>query len=628
MIDKLTTYLYHLFFLNERPCFMISFAKATLQRGTKVLLEDTSALIHNRETVGLIGRNGAGKSSIFGLILNQLELMSGELSFPKSLRLSHLAQETPALDLSAQDYVLNGDTEYRHIETQMAKETDLNKLAILQENFETADGYRKPSQACALLHGLGFGADEFKLSVSSFSGGWRMRLNLAQCLMCPADLLLLDEPTNHLDLDAIFFLEKRLKQFEGTLLIISHDKAFLNRLCTTMIHIENQKLNRYQGNYDAFERIRGEQLLLQHKMYEKQQKHISHMMSFVERFKAKASKAKQAQSRVKAIEKIEQIALAHIDSPIQFSFKPCKPCSSPIISLEDVSIGYDDLALIKRINLSVEYGERIALLGPNGVGKSTFLKLLADKLQPLEGQLFKAPHHLSVAYYEQHQLEQLQLDASPLEHLQHKYPKESEQVLRNHLGQFGFHGETVLENIAPLSGGEKARLVLALLLFDAPNLLLLDEPTNHLDLDTRAALEMALQSFQGSLILISHDRHLLSTTVDTFYLLADKSISEFDGDLDDYERWLLSSDKKKTNKQTDTKTDKESKPSKKTLNRIKKIETELDTLSKKMQTVEQTLGLNSTYEDAALMNKCLQQQQTLQASIDVFEEEWLDLQDE
>lgn len=606
---------------------MLSLNNATLRRGTKILLDDATTIIHNQETVGLIGRNGSGKSSLFGLILEQIELCNGQFSLPKNLRIAHLAQETPALPISAQDYVLDGDKVYRDLEQQMLQETNLEKLAYLQETFEAIDGYRKPSLACELLHGLGFKAEEFEKPVSSFSGGWRMRLNLAQCLMSPADLLLLDEPTNHLDLDAIFFLEKKLKQFEGTMLLVSHDKAFLNRLCTCMIHIENQKLNRYQGNYDDFERIRAEQLVLQQKMFEKQQKHIAHMMSFVTRFKAKASKAKQAQSRMKAIDRIEQIAIAHIDSPIQFQLKECKPTSSPVISFENASIGYTAAPLIQSVNLSLQYGERVALLGPNGAGKSTFLKLLAGKLDLLAGNLVKASHHLKIAYYEQHQLEQLYLDESLLYNLQQKYPKATEQELRNHLGQFGFHGDTVLESITPLSGGEKARLVLALLLFDAPNLLLLDEPTNHLDLETRTALELALQSYQGSVILISHDRQLLSSCIDTFYLLNNKKIEEFNGDLDDYERWLINNEKKKTEINTQAPKEQIRKVDKKAQNRIFKIEKLLETLSQEMEKIENILSKDSTYENPALMNQYLEKQQSIQQEIEMLEAEWMDLQD-
>ncbi len=613
---------------------MISFDQITLQRGTKVILKETSALIHNKEKVGLIGRNGSGKSSLFSLILRQIEPMLGDINYSKQLRFSHLAQETPALSQSAQDYVLDGDQVYRSLEKDMADESDMNKLGALQEKFEAIDGYRKPSLACQLLHGLGFSSEEFSHGVKDFSGGWRMRLNLAQCLMRPSDVMILDEPTNHLDLDAILFLERFLRKFDGTLIVISHDLAFLNGLCTTIIHIENQKLNRYQGNYDAFERIRGEQLILQQKMYDKQQKHISHMMKFVERFKAKASKAKQAQSRVKAIEKIQQIALAHIDSPIQFEFKPCIETTSPVISLENIKIGYSEhKALMENINLSIQYGDRVALLGPNGAGKSTFLKLLAGKIEPLMGTLFKAPHHLHIAYYEQHQLEQLQLDESPLEHMQHKYPNQTEQILRNYLGQFGFHGDTVLEKVAPLSGGEKARLVLALLLFSAPNLLLLDEPTNHLDLDTRAALEIALQSYEGTLIVISHDRHLLSTTIDNFYLLANKQIKEFDGDLDDYEEWLLKETKQQRQpaqekQNTKLQTNVNRQLSKKTANRIKKIESLLTKLSDDIKKVEAQLALDETYSDQSLMTKCLENQHKTQETIDELEMEWLELQEE
>jgi ATP-binding cassette subfamily F protein 3 len=606
---------------------MIILDDILLQRGTKILLDQANAKIFQNETIGLIGRNGAGKSSIFSLLLGKIEHQAGELKQPKQLQTAHLAQETPALEQAAIDYVLDGDPLFRQLETAIHSTQDLEKLGQLQSQFESIDGYRRKSYACKLLHGLGFDANDFEAPVNSFSGGWRMRLNLAQCLMTRAELLLLDEPTNHLDLNAILFLEKCLRKFEGTLLIISHDKAFLNRLCKSILHIENQKLNKYQGNYDDFERLRAEKLLLQQKMAEKQQKRIQHMMKFVERFKAKASKAKQAQSRMKAISKIEQIAIAHSDMTIDFQFKPCKPCRSPVIALEDTAIGYpNNPPLIEDINLSFQYGDRIAILGPNGLGKSTFLKVLAGKIAPLSGHIEKASHHMKLAYYEQHQLEQLDIDLTLLAQLQQHYPTESEQALRNYLGQFGFHGNTVLEKIAPLSGGEKARLVLAILLFQAPNVLLLDEPTNHLDLDMRAALEMALQEYEGTLIVVSHDRHLLETTIDDFYVLKDKRLHHFDGDLSAYETFVF-----QTPDQTNTASSKPSqqdrKQEKKWQNRIKKIETELNSLHQQQKSIEATLSLDATYTDQKLVQSCLDKQEALQTKVDALENEWMTLQD-
>lgn len=608
---------------------MISFDNVSLQRGNKLLLTEANCIIHSKEKIGLVGRNGSGKSSLFQLLLQIFEPTQGSIHYPKQLTIGHLAQETPALSQSAQDYVLDGDKYFRKLEQAITIETDPKKLGILQEQFEAIDGYRKHSQACQLLHGLGFSITDFNRSVKDFSGGWRMRLNLAQCLMNPAELLLLDEPTNHLDIDAILFLERFLKKFSGTLIIISHDRSFLNGLCSTILQIEHKKINRYQGNYDDFERLRAEKLLLQQKLYEKQQKHIDHMMKFVERFKAKASKAKQAQSRLKAVEKIERIAIAHSDSPIQFSFKPAKPCSSPMLSVENAEIGYSiDNPLIKNINFSIQYGERVALLGANGRGKSTFLKMLASKIQPLKGCLYKAPHNLNLAFYEQHQLEQLSLEKSPLAHMQSNYPNESEQSIRNYLGQFDFNGDQVINPIAPLSGGEKARLVLALLLFKAPNLLLLDEPTNHLDLDMRAALEMALQSYEGALVIISHDRNLLSSTIDKFYLVAEQKLSIFDGDLDDYENYLIKSEKQKTASTLASTNVTNKRPPKKLINRLKKIETELVRLSDIQKNIELQLSLDTTYENQDLLQEWLDKQQTTQTEIERFENEWMDLQDQ
>lgn len=610
---------------------MLNINHLTLQRGSKFLLEDASVNIYQQEMVGIIGANGAGKSSLFSLLLGQLEPLAGTLDFSKKITFAHLAQEVPALSQTALDYVLDGDSYYRTLEHALQNESDPFKLASLQEAFEHIEGYRIESHACGLLHGLGFSADEFAKPVKAFSGGWRMRLNLARTLMIRAEVMLLDEPTNHLDLDAILFLEKFLKNYQGTLLIISHDKAFLNALCQYIIHIDNKKLIKYSGNYDAFESTRAEKLRLQQKAFEKQQKSIAHMQNFIQRFKAKASKAKQAQSRVKALEKMNVIAEAHADSPLQFEFKPCDPCRSPMVVLEDVNLGYGDKLLIKGVTFTVHYGDRIALLGPNGAGKSTFLKLLSGALTPRSGQITRAQNNLTIGYYEQHQLEQLVLTETPLWHFQQRFPTVREQTIRDHLGKFNFDHTHANTPVAPLSGGEKARLILAMIIFEQPNLLLLDEPTNHLDLDMRAALEIALQSYEGALILISHDRQLLSTAVDTFLLLHNQTVQPFDGDLKDYSQWLHEQNRTASSTKKLKVNDAPSTPpklDKKAKNRLKKIEEQLTQLSKEKTHIESQLAEPSLYDNHALLEELLAGQQQNLKTIEALEQEWLDLQEE
>ncbi|CAJ3193415.1 ABC transporter ATP-binding protein [Burkholderia pseudomallei] len=525
---------------------MIRFNQFSLARGTKPLFDATSFTLNPGEKAGLVGANGAGKSTLFAVLRGELHADAGDFSMPPAWRIAHVSQETPAVERSALDYTLDGDAALRAIEARIAQASaahDGAAEADAHAAFADADGYTAPARAEALLLGLGFTLAQTREPVASFSGGWRMRLNLAQALMCRSDLLLLDEPTNHLDLDAIVWLEDWLHRYSGTLVIISHDREFLDAVCDVTLHLENRQVKRYGGNYSQFEVLRAQQLELQQSAYEKQQKTIAHLQSFVDRFKAKASKAKQAQSRVKALEKMERIAPAHIASPFTFEFRTPDSAPNPMLVMENVRCGYraDDggeIPIVERVALSIQNGQRIGLLGANGQGKSTLIKTLAGTLAPLSGEL-RTGRGLTIGYFAQHQLETLREDDSALAHLARLAPDTREQELRDFLGGFNFSGEMATAPIAPFSGGEKARLALALIIWRKPNLLLLDEPTNHLDLETRHALTMALAQFEGTLILVSHDRHLLRATTDQFMLVAKHRLQPFDGDLDDYRDWLL-----------------------------------------------------------------------------------------
>ena len=519
---------------------MLRFEKLSLRRGIKPLFSDASFIIHPGQRVGVTGANGSGKSSLFALIREQLQADAGEFYRPREWVIAHVAQETPADPRQAIDYVLDGDQELRQIEQQLARaEADHagEKAAELHARLEAVGGYSARSRGARLIHGLGFKPGEEHHPVNSFSGGWRMRLNLARALMCRSDLLLLDEPTNHLDLDAVIWLEEWLRAYPGTLLLISHDRDFLDAVTSHIAHIEQERITLYTGNYSAFERIRGERLANQQSAYEKQQREVAHIRSYVDRFRAKATKARQAQSRLKALERMEMIAPAHVDSPFHFSFKPPEKTPNPLLKLVAASAGYAEQNILNRISLNLSPGDRIGLLGPNGAGKSTLIKLLAGELDTREGQRETA-QDLKIGYFAQHQLDQLHPGDNALNHLQRLDPRATEQSLRDFIGGFGFAGERADNPVAPFSGGEKARLVLALLVYQRPNLLLLDEPTNHLDLEMRHALGQALQDFEGAMVVVSHDRHLLRTTTDQLLLVHDGSVDEFKGDLDEYPRWL------------------------------------------------------------------------------------------
>ena len=527
---------------------MIIATDLSLDRGAKNLISASSFTIHPNHKVGLVGSNGCGKSSLFAALLGELSPDAGDLNYPSSWSVATVKQETPSLEESALDYVMDGDKEFRQLEQQLeqARENDDGNLeAILINKIDTIHGYSLPARAGELLHGLGFLQNQLTNPVKDFSGGWRMRLNLAQALISRADLLLLDEPTNHLDLDAVIWLQRWLKRFTGTLVLISHDRDFLDTVIGQILHIEHQRAKLYSGNYTAFERQRAEHLAQQEVQYQKQQKEAAHLTAFVDRFRAKASKAKQAQSRLKRLEKLPNLAPAHVDSQFTFSFEEPESLPYPLLSLTESQCGYNtETIILNEVGLTLVPGSRIGLLGRNGAGKSTLIKSLAGEIALLNGERYCA-QELKIGYFSQHQLEQLHMRSSPVDHIIRAKPALGEPQARSFLGKFGFSGDQALESVVNMSGGEKARLVLALIVLEKPQLLLLDEPTNHLDLEMRQALVMALQDFGGAIILIAHDRFLLESCVDEFYLVANGNVSDFSGDIDDYQQWL-NDDKKQS----------------------------------------------------------------------------------
>ena len=622
---------------------MITLNSITLLRAGKLLLESASTTIHRGQHVGLVGANGCGKSSLLALLTGDLHPDQGELAFDKGRGVAHMAQEIDALEQNAVDYVLDGDIELRRIEQAIADAEHLGKhekLADLHEQLLRADGYTARSRAEQLLHGLGFNHEVLKKSVRDFSGGWRMRLNLAKTLMCPSDIMLLDEPTNHLDLDAIVWLENFLKRYPGTLLVISHDRDFLDAVTDHTLHIEHQTLFSYRGNYSAFERLRSERLQQQQASFEKQQKLRAHMEKFVERFRAKATKAKQAQSRLKALARLEDISAAHIDSPFSFTFPQAEKISSPLLTLTKAELGYDHKQLLQ-LSLSIQPGSRIGLLGANGAGKSTLIRTLAGELPLVAGEVFQG-EHLSIGYFAQHQLESLDFSASPLLHLQRISPDATEQELRNFLGGFGFYGDKALESIHGFSGGEKARLALAIIGWQKPNLLLLDEPTNHLDLEMRLALTIALQSFEGAMILVSHDRNLIRSTTDELYLVHAGCVDKYSGDLDDYSQWLARLRTKERNELRDAKNDgkRESQQKKETRRleaekrkalkplkqKAENLERQLEALQSSLIEVEKALLIPAMYEDVAKdqLKAHLATQAATKRQISEVEESWME----
>ena len=616
-------------------------------RGGKALLENASATINPKQKVGLVGANGCGKSSFFTLLKQESQVDAGDLTIPHHWRLASVAQETPALDTNALQYVIDGDLEFRALQAKLKQaeiEDNGTKIAEMHILLDNAGGYTIESRAAELLAGLGFSEQAQGRSVSDFSGGWRMRLNLAQALLCPSDLLLLDEPTNHLDLDAVIWLEKWLHQYQGTLVLISHDRDFIDSIVDKIIHIEQNKLFEYTGNYSSFERQRAEKLVQQQSSYEKQQVQMDHMQSYIDRFRFKANKAKQAQSRIKALEKMEQLLPAHLDSQFSFSFREPEALPMPLLTLEKVSAGYEDLLILDQIKLNLVPGSRIGLLGRNGAGKSTLVKLLSNQLQPKSGKI-EINTNAKIGYFAQHQLEFLHLDESPMQHLMRLAPDDKELPLRNFLGSFGFQGDKAFDIVAPFSGGEKARLVLALLVWQKPNLLLLDEPTNHLDLEMRHALTVALQAFEGAMVVVSHDRHLLRTTIDDLYLVHDKKVEPFAGDLDDYHQWL--SDQQRIEKQAAQNTDKVASVSanrkdqkrleaefRKKLTPFKKqlssTEKAMDSFSTRLSEIEEQLSDSSLYEqeNKKKLTDLLKEQGEVKDSLEESEMLWMDAQEQ
>ncbi|WGE89738.1 ABC transporter ATP-binding protein [Actinobacillus arthritidis] len=631
---------------------MIFFTDLILKRGQSVLLENTSVTIHTGQKVGLVGKNGCGKSSLFALVKGELQPEGGDVSLPKNWAISWVNQETPALEISALDYVIQGDREYTGLMSQLEKanqENNGNQIALIHTQLDTIDAWTIQARATTLLNGLGFSNEQLSLPVKSFSGGWRMRLNLAQALICRSDLSLLDEPTNHLDLDAVIWLEKWLTNYRGTLLLISHDRDFLDPIIDRVIHIENQQLNDYTGNYTSFEIQRATKISQQNAAYAQQQRKVAHLQSFIDRFKAKATKAKQAQSRIKALEKMELIAPAYADSPFEFEFRPPLALPSPLLMMEKASAGYGDKTILESVKLNLVPGSRIGLLGRNGAGKSTLIKLLAGELAPQTGHIQLAKG-VQLGYFAQHQVDTLRFDESPLWHLQKIAPELTEQEVRNYLGGFDFKGDKVKQNVGSFSGGEKARLVLALIVWQRPNLLLLDEPTNHLDLEMRQALTDALTYYEGSLVVVSHDRHLLRSTVNEFYLVHDKKVEEFKGDLEDYQKWLNEQNALETAKNSGNSTAcAEEKADNSAANRkeqkrleaelrqqtaplrkkITQLEKDLEKASEKLNQLEALLASSEIYEmeNKAQLTKTLAKQIEAKKAVEEIEMEWLDCQE-
>ena len=625
---------------------MIELKNLTLQRGSKLLLDKANLTVSPQRRVGLVGRNGTGKSSLFALIKGEIAQDGGDVLLPAHWKLASVAQETPALDISALDYVLQGDGELQLFQTALQEaeaKNDGMKQAEYHAKLEEIDAYSAPARAAKLLSGLGFSQEEHGRPVKSFSGGWRMRLNLAQALMCRADLLLLDEPTNHLDLETVLWLENHLSGLPCTQIIISHDRDFLNATTTQTVELSDQKLTLYGGNYDFYQAERARRLAQQQAAYLKQQAQIKHLQSFIDRFKAKATKAVQAQSRMKALDKLERIAPAHFDSGFSFEFDSPAHLPNPLLQLDKADLGYGGEPVLHGIDLSLESGARYGLLGVNGSGKSTFIKTLAGELNVLSGRIVRSDK-LNIGYFAQHQLDTLRPDQSPLWHIQKLSPDVREQEIRNFLGSFNFVGDAALQKTEPFSGGEKARLALAMIVWQKPNLLLLDEPTNHLDLDMRHALTLALQSFQGALIVVSHDRSLLEATTDSFLLIEQGRLKTFDGDLEDYRRYRLAqenaaaapaasaqSQNRKDAKRVEAQIRQEKARLGKPLQqKIDQAEKEMAALSEIQTACEAFLAQEDAYSDAnkAKLQQTLAQLAETKVKLSELEESWLGWQEE
>jgi len=612
---------------------VIRLSQVTLRRGAKALLESTDLTIHAGERIGLIGANGSGKSSLFALLRDELHADKGDVELPAHWRIAHVAQETPALGRPAVEYAIDGDTALRDIEQELERTHDGTRMGELHAALADADVYTARPRAEALLLGLGFKSEELEQPVSSFSGGWRMRLNLAQALMCRSDLLLLDEPTNHLDLDAIIWLEDWLRRYPGTLLVISHDRDFLDGVVKAIVHIDQRKLRRYSGDYSSFEAQRAQAVVLAQAEIEKQARERAHLQSFIDRFRAKATKARQAQSRMKMLAKMEELAPLHVAAPFSFEFRDAERSPDPLLVLDEVSAGYPEKRVLSKVTLTLRANERIGLLGVNGAGKSTLVKTIAGVL-PVLGGSATFNKGLEIGYFAQHQVEMLRDDESPLWHLRRLAPQAREQDLRNYLGSFNFPGDMATDPVLNFSGGERARLALALIVWQRPNLLLLDEPTNHLDLETREALTVALAQFEGTLVLVSHDRHLLRATTEKLLIVANSTLAEFDGDLDDYRDWLLKRDAApkaaKAAKAAKAPVAPKAKPvNKKPIEaRIKRLEEIMNRLNADKAAVEARLADPAVYQDPEALKAVLQDRAYVAREIEQVETEWLQKQAE
>ncbi|MCE9665716.1 ATP-binding cassette domain-containing protein [Halomonas sp. M5N1S17] len=641
---------------------MIALRQVTLQRGTQTLLEGAELTLHAGHKAGIVGPNGAGKSSLFSLLLGSLAPDRGEVEMSGGQRIAHMAQDVAALTRPIVDYVLDGDRELRQTEAALSRaqeQGEAHREAELHGAIEALDGYSAPARAAQLLIGLGFTQADLERPLSDFSGGWRMRVNLARTLFMPSDLLLLDEPTNHLDLDALLWLEQWLTRYPGTLLLISHDRDFLDAVCDHIVHFDRRSLVLYRGNYSTFERTRAEKLALQQAEAAKQQARRAEIEQFVARFRAKATKARQAQSRLKMLERMGDIAVAHADSPFHFTIPSSDKTSHPLLVLDEARLGYRDESgsepggekvQLDGVKVSLLPGQRIGLLGPNGAGKSTLIKSLTGDLPLLAGKRIPG-EHLAIGYFAQHQLESLDLTSTPFQHVLRLSPTASDQAIRNFLGGFGFHGDTVFAEVGSFSGGEKARLALSLVAWQKPNLLLLDEPTNHLDLEMREALTEALASFEGTVIIVSHDRHLLRATVDEFWCVADHRVEPFDGDLEDYRAWLKArlegvrreARADKAERQAESAAPKEDRKAarraaaelREKLRPLKKVRDRAEQAMEKVQgelaTVEEALGDAELYTDPARkaeLTERLARQGELKSRLDTLEAEWLAAEEE
>ena len=609
---------------------MLSFNNLSLRRGSNLLFQSVSFTIHKRNKVGLVGANGTGKTSLFKMIQGEFESDSGDFNYPPDLRISCLDQEVPGSEELALSYVLSGDHKLANIQNAIKKaekEEDYAALGDLHSQFEDHDGFSAKSRAEQLMVGLGFTDSDFSKALNDFSGGWRVRLNLAKTLMQPSDLLLLDEPTNHLDLDTIIWLGSWIKSFQGALLLISHDREFLDECVDHIAHIHNQQIELYSGNYTQFEARKAARLAELESNYNKQQREIAHMQSFVRRFKAKATKARQAQSRIKALERMELIAPAHIDSPFSFNIPETDKISNPLLTLEGAELGYTT-SIVSDVKVSFRPGDRIGLLGVNGAGKSTLVKSLNGDIDLLDG-LKREGKNLVVGYFSQHQVDDLDLQKNAIQHIQSIDEKATEAEIRNFLGGFNFRDNKAKDSIKNFSGGEKARLALAKIAFQKPNLLLMDEPTNHLDMDMRQALTVALQDFSGAILLISHDRHLLANTVDEFLIIDKGRLSRFNGDLEDYRTLILKGSV--NNESLKDKKDSRSKLQKKEVKSIKtniiSLEKTLKRLQRKLSEVNDKLNSPDSYNEDSGNNlhDLLREQVNLISEIENAEQEWLEL---